>query len=147
MNQGVQGKCIATPTRTAPFQRKNEGGTRTHDTLLTRQSALPTAAQHVYYTTCYIHGSHLTSFSQGKHSADGAMCIADSTCVLQWLQELHGHSRNIPISRVRSSTPCVGGARDSSYSTVQCYRLAHWDSEIHHLILIHKLWGSWIRNR
>ena len=49
MNQGVQGKCITTnkaiPTRTTPFSKEKRaslGGTRTHDTLLTRQSALPT---------------------------------------------------------------------------------------------------------
>ena len=45
MNGGVQGKCIATPTRTTPFSKEKGaalGGTRTHDTLLTRQSALPT---------------------------------------------------------------------------------------------------------
>ena len=48
MNQGVQGKCItnkATPTRTTPFSKEKGaalGGTRTHNTLLTRQSALPT---------------------------------------------------------------------------------------------------------
>ena len=45
MNQGVQGKCIATPTRTTPFSKEKGaalGGTRTHDTPLTRQSALPT---------------------------------------------------------------------------------------------------------
>ena len=48
MSQGVQGKCIenkATPTRTTPFSKEKGsalGGTRTHDTLLTRQSALPT---------------------------------------------------------------------------------------------------------
>ena len=37
MNQGVQGKCIATPTRTTPFSKEKGaalGGTRTHDTLL-----------------------------------------------------------------------------------------------------------------
>ena len=42
---GVQGKCItnkATPTRTTSFSKAALGGTRTHDTLLTRQSALPT---------------------------------------------------------------------------------------------------------
>ena len=45
MNQGVQGKCIATPTRTTPFSKEKGaalGGTQTHHTLLTRQSALPT---------------------------------------------------------------------------------------------------------
>ena len=48
MNQEVQGKCItnkATPTRTTPFSKEKGaalGGTRTHDTPLTRQSALPT---------------------------------------------------------------------------------------------------------
>ena len=49
MNQGVQeGKCItnkATPTRTTPFSKEKGaalGGTRTHDTQLTRQSALRT---------------------------------------------------------------------------------------------------------
>ena len=45
MNQGVQGKFTnkATPTRTTPFSEGKEaalGGTRTHDTLLSRQSAL-----------------------------------------------------------------------------------------------------------
>ena len=47
MNQGVQGKCIAIPTRTTPFSKEKRaalGGTRTHDTLLSRQSALPTGA-------------------------------------------------------------------------------------------------------
>ena len=41
MNQGVQGKCItnkATPTEKGAAL----GGTRTHDTLLSRQSALLT---------------------------------------------------------------------------------------------------------
>ena len=50
MNQGVQGKCIATPTRTTSFSKEKGaalGGTRTHDTLLSRQSALPTEL-HVY---------------------------------------------------------------------------------------------------
>ena len=45
MNQGVQGKCIAIPPRAAPFSKERGaalGGTRTHDTLLSRQSALPT---------------------------------------------------------------------------------------------------------
>ena len=45
MNQGVQGKCITTPTRTTPLSKEKGaalGGTRTHNTLLTRQSALPT---------------------------------------------------------------------------------------------------------
>ena len=45
MNQGVQGKCIAIPPRAAPFSKEKGaalGGTRTHDTLLSRQSALPT---------------------------------------------------------------------------------------------------------
>ena len=48
MNQGVQGKCItnkAIPTRTTPFSKEKGaalGGTQTHDTLLSRQSALPT---------------------------------------------------------------------------------------------------------
>ena len=49
MNQGVQGKCITTnkaiPTRTTPFSKEKRaalGGTRTHDTPITRQSALPT---------------------------------------------------------------------------------------------------------
>ena len=44
-NQGVQGKCIATPTRTTSFSKEKGAalvGTRTHDTLLSRQSALPT---------------------------------------------------------------------------------------------------------
>ena len=41
----VQGKCIAIPTRTTYFSKEKGaalGGTRTHDTLLSRQSALPT---------------------------------------------------------------------------------------------------------
>ena len=41
----VQGKCIAIPTRTTSFSKEKGaalGGTRTHDTLLSRQSALPT---------------------------------------------------------------------------------------------------------
>ena len=41
----VQGKCITIPTRTTSFSKKKGaalGGTRTHDTLLYRQSALPT---------------------------------------------------------------------------------------------------------
>ena len=48
MNQGVQGKCItnkATPTRATPFSKEKGaalGGTQTHDTLLSRQSTLPT---------------------------------------------------------------------------------------------------------
>ena len=40
MNQRVQGKCIATPTRTTPFSNVKGaalGGTQTHDTPLTRQ--------------------------------------------------------------------------------------------------------------
>ena len=45
MTQGVQGKCIAILPRAAPFSKEKGaalGGTRTHDTLLSRQSALPT---------------------------------------------------------------------------------------------------------
>ena len=47
MNQGVQGKCItskAAPTRTTPFSMKSCPGwdSNPRDTLLTRQSALPT---------------------------------------------------------------------------------------------------------
>ena len=44
MNQGVQDKCTATLTRTTLSKEKGVvlGGTRTHATLLTRQSALPT---------------------------------------------------------------------------------------------------------
>ena len=41
----VQGKCIAIPTRTTSFSKEKGaalGGTRTHDTLLSRQSALLT---------------------------------------------------------------------------------------------------------
>ena len=41
----VQSKCIAIPTRTTSFSKEKGaalGGTRTHDTLLSRQSALPT---------------------------------------------------------------------------------------------------------
>ena len=51
MNQGVQSKCItnkATPTRTTPFSKEKGaalGGTRTHDTPLTRQRALPLTRQ------------------------------------------------------------------------------------------------------
>ena len=41
MNQRVQGKCIATPTRTTPFSKEKEAALA-HDTPLTRQSALPT---------------------------------------------------------------------------------------------------------
>ena len=39
----VQGKCIAKPTKTTSFSKEKGaalGGTRTHDTLLSRQSAL-----------------------------------------------------------------------------------------------------------
>ena len=38
----VQGKCITIPTRTTKEKGAALGGTRTHDTLLSRQSALPT---------------------------------------------------------------------------------------------------------
>ena len=47
MNQGVQITNVATPTRTTPFSKEKGaalGGTQTHDTLLSRQSALPTNA-------------------------------------------------------------------------------------------------------
>ena len=43
MNQGVQGKCITSNTnQDNSFFKAALGGTRTHDTPLTRQSALPT---------------------------------------------------------------------------------------------------------
>ena len=48
----MQGKCITTPTRTTSFfkgKRSCLGGTRTHDTLLSRQSALPTCTVCMYY--------------------------------------------------------------------------------------------------
>ena len=41
MNQGVQGKCSATRTRTTPFSKEKGaalGGTRTHGTLLVRDT-------------------------------------------------------------------------------------------------------------
>ena len=41
----MQGKCITIPTRTTSLSKEKGaalGGTRTHDTLLSRQSALPT---------------------------------------------------------------------------------------------------------
>ena len=53
----VQGKCIAIPTRTTSFSKEKGaalGGTRTHDTLLSRQSALPryiSISKKGYYTT------------------------------------------------------------------------------------------------
>ena len=59
----VQGKCVAIPTRTTSFSKEKGaalGGTRTHDTLLSRQSAqyniLLTLFTHALQGTCVLHG-------------------------------------------------------------------------------------------
>ena len=41
-SRGARQVHNATPTRTTPFSKKKGAGTRTHGTLLSRQSALPT---------------------------------------------------------------------------------------------------------
>ena len=62
MNQGVQGKCTATLTRTTPFSKEKGtalGGTRTHDSSLptelpgqlSRQGSKSTTQHNTHYCT------------------------------------------------------------------------------------------------
>ena len=78
MNQGVQGKCItnkATPTRTTPFSKEKEtalGGTQTHDTLLTRQSALPSMVHFPH--SMLLDATSLSHIHLGEHKYCSLTC-------------------------------------------------------------------------
>ena len=89
----VQGKCITIPTRTTSFSKEKGaalGGTRTHDTLLSRQSALPTElpgqlskqgsksikdfAQHARPLHCLTEQTSQFQWTDACHEAFGELC-------------------------------------------------------------------------